>query len=498
MKQAEVKESMNSFLKEHSEYVSGGYTIGFFTKEKGLYSGVCKTQGKLYGFVIDFSNKSFFIEGITGKHLKENYKNLNTIFPSSELERAAKVSDTLKKLFRIGYMLGDYNSYLYDWGGRESINIGRGLLRAIKKFPIAEQLAAMPWSYSATDAMHSLIHDLNKKANSIGNGASLKKITGLSSGNFKLFSNAKSEFEAKNILTLGNEGYALIKQCSDIVEQVGKERGYHDSDTYIHQIIDYIKYSYSRENLINMQKSEKYEDINFSFTNMIRYLYFSCYHQQALGFRQALDILEDYWKVIPNSKGVSKYPRYLKTAHDVASNNYQVIKDFSKVLGVYDNYKKHSELEGICKNTAFIVAMTPSEISDEANQQSNCVAGYINSVSENKTTIMFMRDANNIEHSKVTFEIKDGTLIQAYATYDRPLDKEQSSMLLGYCKLMNIGWTKNLALDYSANPTNYKKLKELTDFHDTKAVNELEDKRNKEIEKCKETLMNNSAVRKTA
>lgn len=126
------------------------------------------------------------------------------------------------------------------------------------------------------------------------------------------------------------------------------------------------------------------------------------------------------------------------------------------MLGVYDNYKKHSELEGICKNTAFIVAMTPSEISDEANQQSNCVAGYINSVSENKTTIMFMRDANNIEHSKVTFEIKDGTLIQAYATYDRPLDKEQSSMLLGYCKLMNIGWTKNLALDYSANPTNYK------------------------------------------
>lgn len=30
------------------------------------------------------------------------------------------------------------------------------------------------------------------------------------------------------------------------------------------------------------------------------------------------------------------------------------------------------------------------------------------------------------------------------------------------------------------------------------AVNELEDKRNKEIEKYKETLMNNSAVRKTA
>jgi hypothetical protein len=55
-----------------------------------------------------------------------------------------------------------------------------------------------------------------------------------------------------------------------------------------------------------------------------------------------------------------------------------------------------------------------------------------------------------------------------------------------------------LALDYSANPTSYKKLKELTDFHDTKAVNELEDKRNKEIEKYKETLMNNSAVRKTA
>lgn len=46
---------------------------------------------------------------------------------------------------------------------------------------------------------------------------------------------------------------------------------------------------------------------------------------------------------------------------------------------------------------------------------------------------------------------------------------------------INIGWTKNLALDYSANPTSYKKLKELTDFHDTKSINELEDKRNKEI-----------------
>lgn len=499
MKQKEIKKEMLKFLSKGSDYEDEKYyRIKFFTKEKGLYSGVCQANAKIYGFVIDFPNKNFFIEGITGKHLKENAKNLTTIFPSFELETGAKINDTLKKLYRIGYMLGDYNPKLYAWGGQESINIGRGLLRAIKEFPIVEQLAAMPWANSASRGMHKLIDDLNEKANDLGNGASLKKVTGLSGGNFKLFSNASDEYEANNVLKMGNDGYSLIKQCADITEQVDKERGYHDSSTYMHQIIDYIKYSYDKERLTAMKNNEEYSGIYFSFTNMIKYLYFSCYHQQALDFQQAIEILKDYWQVIPNGHGVSKYPRYLKTAHDVASKNYSIIKDFSKTSGVYNNYKTHEKLEGICQDTAFIVAMTPKEIADEANQQSNCVAGYINSVSDGTTTILFMRDANDMEHSKVTFEIKDNVLVQAYATYDKALNKEQSESLLGYCKLMGISWTKNLALDYTAKPRAYKKLKELSGFHDLKEIDDMEKEQQEKMEKYNKVIANNNALRKTA
>lgn len=71
------------------------------------------------------------------------------------------------------------------------------------------------------------------------------------------------------------------------------------------------------------------------------------------------------------------------------------------------------------------VPRNKDDMLDEATQQANCLASYINAYANDETDIYFMRSVDDPDKSLVTVEVRDGRIRQAYrACNRRPSDEE--------------------------------------------------------------------------
>lgn len=477
LSQREIKESVLNYLNEHAEYTSpsGLWQIAFYSKDGGVYSGVSRVDNRVYGFIVNFADKYFSIQGISGKDLKKSAGNLNNIFGRENLVEAAESSKVLNKFNTIGNALGRVPETDSSWYGttKESDNGGRGIYRAITVWPVAEQLTEMPWfiagpSTSSYDSntvsdMRSLLNALQELVTKSGK-SNLRKALKMPASYFKEFSNLSSIHKAKRYLEIPSSSRDLMKQAKDIAEQVDKERGYHNADEWSNKFNGVIgsEYYYLRSKVTKAKDFLNSSD-NW-FKNLVRYLYGSCYHQQALEPGEALGTLDDYYDSVAYDRNPVKFPRYLRTAHDVAAANMRARKDEGNNIGVYQNWIKHNYLECTFGDWAVAVGATPAEITDEANQQSNCVAGYIGSVAKQETTILFLRKKNDMHRSQVTFEVREGAIVQAFATFNRNLDDKQSIALCQFAKANDFDFKLNAA---SVNITSVIKprLGKLSGFH---------------------------------
>ena len=134
-----------------------------------------------------------------------------------------------------------------------------------------------------------------------------------------------------------------------------------------------------------------------------------------------------------------KYPQHLQTYHDIVSRQSTIIKQ----LHEKENFKIHAlnikdtyELQ--VDNYIFKVPQTPEEMLDEATQQSNCLAGYINKFSEGRTNIIFMRHAKEPEKSLVTIEVLNDRITQAYMASNRYPTPELKRIIGRYANKLKI------------------------------------------------------------
>jgi len=480
LKQKEIKQAALDFLKKNAEFEDNYLKIAFYAKERGTYSGVSsihdfsKNAEQVYGFIIDFPNSYFSIEGISGKKLKNNAANLNKVFGDDTLIEYNGSIDTLAKFSKMATVLGSLSASSVYGGGREKDNFGRGLLRAIKQFPVAEQLVGAKWFHKDpyySDSLRSMISSLQFKLK-YTKSSSLKKALGYSNKRYNDFMSQNNAGLAYTYYKLSDENYKYIEQTLKVAKQVDLERGYHDAEKWHKWFKEGIMrgyYSYSN-NLENCLDFINPRDKTSALNHLVKYLYGSCYHQQALKPDSALRTLSDYYRLVKMDKHPVKYPRYLMTIHDVASANYEAVSDSLNARGVLENYVNNYNLEGQTKDYTFIVAATPEEIANEANQQSNCVAGYIDSVAAGDTLIMFMRQTRDIHSSWVTFEVNVGSsrIVQAYATFNNSLNGEQAGALYGFARAH--GLDMSLGSVPKAEPKRLV-LKPLIGFH---SINEQE------------------------
>ena len=127
------------------------------------------------------------------------------------------------------------------------------------------------------------------------------------------------------------------------------------------------------------------------------------------------------------SEKFDKYPRNFLTTSRIASRNYsRLIREFEE-----SKFERclRPELECRIGDYNFIYPKTTQDIKDEAVQQNNCVASYIQRVIDGECHIMFMRKADEPEHSLVTLEIRDDQIVQALQRSNAPMTPEQKEIV---------------------------------------------------------------------
>jgi hypothetical protein len=127
-----------------------------------------------------------------------------------------------------------------------------------------------------------------------------------------------------------------------------------------------------------------------------------------------IQILIDYARMnMKMKREYDKYPRYLKSFHDITVKNYNLFKrksasvKFQKVAKNFAKYEYKNDIYCI------ISPKISDELITEGTKLNHCVASYIDNVVRQKTCIMFLRKNCAKEAPLVTLEIQKNKIVQA-------------------------------------------------------------------------------------
>lgn len=176
---------------------------------------------------------------------------------------------------------------------------------------------------------------------------------------------------------------------------------------------------------------EKYGYTTKSLLNYLDYL--ATYEAISVGEYPAKilgEIADNCNMLSQMSNKYDKYPRHFLTSHQITSRTYQRWKqEFNEELFAK---RVNTKMEVTIGDYKFIYPKSTKDIKDEAVQQSNCVAGYIDRVISGQCDIILMRKKNDIENSLVTVEIRDNKVVQARQRFNELVNESQKKALDKY------------------------------------------------------------------
>lgn len=152
---------------------------------------------------------------------------------------------------------------------------------------------------------------------------------------------------------------------------------------------------------------------------------------EALSISEIYNNLRDYLRMSSEiSNKFDKYPKNLLTTHQITVRNYERIKQ-----EIDEQKFKETVNPALGFKTGDYVILYPEssqDIKDEAVQQHNCVASYIDRVINKQCNIVFLRKKDNPEKSYITVELIDGKVVQAYRAYNQEISSEDKDILNKY------------------------------------------------------------------
>lgn len=206
---------------------------------------------------------------------------------------------------------------------------------------------------------------------------------------------------------------------------------------YIQTILQKEYMSITKDQLLRYIKGDRYygllslvEEYGYNMVDVFTYIDKLITFEAVGGGRGAeslpwiMNELRDYARMMHSISGkFERYPRHFKTTMDIVIRNYNRLKkEFSENL-FKQRIRKNYEFT--YKNFKFVYPDCIQDIKDEAVQQHNCVASYIDKVIEGKCHIMFLRDKSNLDKSLVTIEVRNNRIVQALQKYNDSLSSEQ-------------------------------------------------------------------------
>jgi len=154
---------------------------------------------------------------------------------------------------------------------------------------------------------------------------------------------------------------------------------------------------------------------------------------------EEMTLLRDYARMASAVVGrdFDRYPRYLKTAHDIVMRNYRVNKSsvLAKRYGeIVDGFKK-MEFKG--EQYSIVVPATLDLIVKEGQALNHCVANYIEDLVAGNYAILFLRKNDDIDRPLVTVQVTNGKVVQSKGVNNRPVTREEQEFLAKYEEQLN-------------------------------------------------------------
>ena len=178
----------------------------------------------------------------------------------------------------------------------------------------------------------------------------------------------------------------------------------------------------------NLVKDKKFDEISL-FNYCLKYLA----PFENIKIEEAIGLLSDYCEMAEiMERKVKKYPKYLKSLHDIITANYNAFKQEYDEIKFLKRQRKELEYEG--KEFSIVIPKTTKEVIQEGVSLNHCVSSYVPKIIKGETYIMFLRYTKHKQESLITLEVKDKLIIQAKGCYNRHLEKEEINFLTGYCR----------------------------------------------------------------
>jgi hypothetical protein len=181
--------------------------------------------------------------------------------------------------------------------------------------------------------------------------------------------------------------------------------------------VDVIKYAIDNYNRFPDMHDEYFNrliNMGYDKFKLTDYIYRGLPNQGIEDIEDALSILYDYAKMNVQMKNdFDKYPRYLKTLHDITSKNYEVLKSrtfknrFSKVCKTFKKYEYKNEMYSVTAPAKH------EDLIQEGIRLNHCVASYADDIADKISIVLFLRLNSEIQKPLVTIEIKNNKVVQA-------------------------------------------------------------------------------------
>jgi hypothetical protein len=129
-----------------------------------------------------------------------------------------------------------------------------------------------------------------------------------------------------------------------------------------------------------------------------------------------------------------KYPKYLRTYHDVVSRNYNEVRDEVANRNFAKATEKYLDLETSVDDYILLVPRQSKDLVNEGNVLQHCVGSYIKKVANGQSQIMFLRSKKFKEDPLVTVEIRENEIVQVRGQANRLPTKEEKTAILKFAK----------------------------------------------------------------
>jgi hypothetical protein len=176
-----------------------------------------------------------------------------------------------------------------------------------------------------------------------------------------------------------------------IIEELSQD--YLDNSDKIDLFRLFIESDYHIENVKFLMKN-----YNYDLTSLIKYLYHYLKPFENLNPSEAIDELKDFMEMASKiGRNVKKYPKYLRSMHDIITSNYNSFKRHYDEIAFQKLSIPELEFEG--KDFCVIIPKNTKEIISEGISNNNCIGSYIDKIIKGETYLIFMRESNNKENS---------------------------------------------------------------------------------------------------